>query len=286
VTGGAADSENHGVARPQRRGPKRSRGLSVLIAFASTLVVGGGIGYVLVTSTGWSRFQQTFFDFGAFADDLPEIASAFVLNIKIFLIAEVLILAFALLLAIMRSLRDPVFFPVRAFAIVYADLFRGIPSVLIVFLLGFGLPSLELPGVTKDPFVWGLAALVIVWVAYVSEVYRAGIESVHPSQDAAARSLGLSGVQSFRYVVLPQAVRRVVPPLMNDFIGLQKDSALVAFLGPIEAFRQSQIDSSASFTFTPYVVSACLFLAITVPLTRLVDWLVARDRRRSLAGAR
>ena len=139
---------------------------------------------------------------------------------------------------------------------------------------------------TKDPFVWGVATLVIVWVAYVSEVYRAGIESVHPSQDAAARSLGLSGVQSFRYVVLPQAVRRIVPPLMNDFIGLQKDTALVAFLGPIEAFRQAQIDDAATFNFTPYVVSACLFLAITVPMTRLVDWLVARDRRRSLAGAR
>jgi polar amino acid transport system permease protein len=250
------------------------------------VVVLGAVGYVLVNSAGWSRFQETFFDFGVLADSLPEIASGFLLNIKIFLIAEVLILAFALLLAIMRSLRDPVFFPIRAFAVVYADLFRGIPSVLIVFLLGFGIPSLQLPGVTKDPLIWGIATLVIVWVAYVSEVYRAGIESVHPSQDAAARSLGLSGVQSFRYVVLPQAVRRVVPPLMNDFIGLQKDTALVAFIGPIEAFRQAQIDASATFTFTPYVVSACLFLAITVPLTRLVDWLVVRDRRRSLAGAR
>jgi polar amino acid transport system permease protein len=284
--GRAADSENPGVAPASRRRQRRSRGFAVLIALISTAVVLGGVGYVLVNSAGWSRFQGIFFDFGVFAEDLPEIAGAFFLNIKIFLIAEVLILAFALVLAIMRSLRDPVFFPIRAFAVIYADLFRGIPSVLIVFLLGFGIPSLQLPGVTKDPLVWGITTLVIVWVAYVSEVYRAGIESVHPSQDAAARSLGLSGVQSFRYVVLPQAVRRVVPPLMNDFIGLQKDTALVAFIGPIEAFRQAQIDSSASFTFTPYVVSACLFLAITVPLTRLVDWLVARDRRRSLAGAR
>jgi polar amino acid transport system permease protein len=283
---GAADSANPGATRVPSRLRRRSRGLGILIAVISTVVVGAIGGYVVVNSAGWPRFQSTFFDLNVFADDFPEIASAFLLNIKIFLIAEVLILTFALLVAIMRSLRDPVFFPIRAAAVIYADLFRGVPSVLVVFLLGFGIPSLQLPGVTKDPLVWGLAALVIVWVAYVSEVYRAGIESVHPSQDAAARSLGLSGVQSFRFVVLPQAVRRVVPPLVNDFIGLQKDSALVAFLGPIEAFRQSQIDSSASFAFTPYVVSACLFLAITVPLTRLVDWLVARDRRRSLAGAR
>jgi polar amino acid transport system permease protein len=257
-----------------------------LVALISTAVVVGGVGYIVVNSTGWSRVQRTFFDAGVFADSVPDIAGSFLVNIKIFVIAEVLILAFALFLAIGRSLRDPVFFPVRAFAVIYADLFRGIPSVMLVFLLGFGIPALELPGVTKDPFVWGVATLVIVWVAYVSEVYRAGIESVHPSQDAAARSLGLSGPQSFRYVVLPQAVRRIVPPLMNDFIGLQKDTALVAFLGPIEAFRQAQIDEAATFNFTPYVVSACLFLAITVPMTRLVDWLVARDRRRSLAGAR
>jgi len=256
------------------------------VAATSTLLVLGVLGYAVVNAAGWPRVQATFFDGETFADSFPEIADAFLVNVRIFLIAEVLILVFALLMAIMRSLRDPVFFPVRAFAVGYVDLFRGIPSVLIVYLLGFGIPALQLPGVTKDPLTWGLAALVIVWVAYVSEVYRAGIESVHPSQDAAARSLGLSGVQSFRYVVLPQAVRRIVPPLMNDFIGLQKDSALVAFLGPIEAFRQAQIDNAATFNFTPYLVSACLFLAITVPLTRLVDWLVARDRRRSLAGAR
>jgi polar amino acid transport system permease protein len=257
-----------------------------MVAAASTVLVLGVVGTVVVNSAGWPRFAATFFDPEVFADSFPEIASAFLLNVKVFLIAEVLILGLALVMAIMRSLKDPVFFPIRAFAVGYVDLFRGIPSVLIVYVLGFGIPALQLPGVTKEPLVWGLAALVIVWVAYVSEVYRAGIESVHPSQDAAARSLGLSGVQSFRYVVLPQAVRRIIPPLMNDFIGLQKDSALVAFLGPIEAFRQAQIDNSATFNFTPYVASALLFLAITVPLTRLVDWLVARDRRRTLAGAR
>jgi polar amino acid transport system permease protein len=282
---GAADSANPGVALRSRR-PRGRRTLGVVVAVTSTLVVVGVIGWIVVHSAGWPRLQATFFDAQVFSDSLPEIASAFLVNVRIFLIAEILILTFSLLLAILRNLRDPVFFPVRAFAVVYVDLFRGIPSILIVYLLGFGIPALQLPGVTKDPLVWGVAALVIVWVAYVSEVYRAGIESVHPSQDAAARSLGLSGVQSFRYVVLPQAVRRIVPPLMNDFIGLQKDSALVAFLGPIEAFRQAQINEAATFNFTPYVVSACIFLAITVPLTRFVDWLVVRDRRRSLANAR
>src|SRR4029079_8522319 len=153
----------------------------------------------------------------------------------------------------MRNLPGPVFFPFRLGAVVYLDIFRAIPSVLVIYLLGFGIPGLRLPGVTTDGFVWGLVALVIVWSAYVAEVYRAGIEGVHPSQEAAARSLGLSRFQGLRYVVLPQAVRRVVPPLMNDFIGLQKDTALVASIGLIEVFRRAQILESGSFNFTPFV---------------------------------
>jgi polar amino acid transport system permease protein len=177
-----------------------------------------------------------------------------------------------------------VFFPLRAFAVVYADLFRGIPTILVIYLLGFGIPALGLSGVPVDPLFWGVVALVLVYSAYVSEVYRAGIESVHPSQAAAARSLGLSHAKTLRFVVLPQAVRRVVPPLLNDFIGLQKDTALVGLLGVVEAFRQSQIESSATFNFTPYLVTAILFVALTIPLARLTDWLVARDRRRQLAA--
>jgi polar amino acid transport system permease protein len=203
--------------------------------------------------------------------------------VKIFCIAEVVILLTALGLAVVRSLPGPVFFPLRLLAIVYADLFRGIPTILLVYILGFGIPALQLSGVPTSEFFWGTVALVLVYTAYVSEVYRAGIESVHPSQNAAARSLGLSHGQSLRYVVIPQAVRRVVPPLLNDFIGLQKDTALVALLGVVEAFRQSQIDASATFNYTPYMATALMFLIVTVPMTRLTDWLIERDRRRRQA---
>ncbi len=205
---------------------------------------------------------------------------------KIFCIAEVVILVSALGVAIIRSLRGPILFPLRALAIIYSDLFRGIPTILVVYLLGFGVPTLALSGVPKSTLFWGVTALVLVYTAYVSEVYRAGIESVHPSQEAAARSLGLSRTKTLRFVIVPQAVRRVVPPLLNDFIGLQKDSALVALLGPVEAFRQSQIDAAATFNFTPYVVTALLFVLLTIPMARLTDWLVARDRRRQAAGGR
>jgi polar amino acid transport system permease protein len=205
-------------------------------------------------------------------------------NVKLFCVAEVIILPAALLLAVLRSLPGPVFFPIRALAIVYADLFRGIPTILVIFMLGFGMPALGLDWIPQSQFFWAVVALVLVYTAYVSEVYRAGIESVHPSQEAAARSLGLSRFQSLGYVVLPQAVRRVIPPLLNDFIGLQKDTALVGALGVVEAFRQSQINQAATFNGTYYLVAATLFVAITIPLARFTDWIVARDRRRQQAG--
>jgi polar amino acid transport system permease protein len=204
--------------------------------------------------------------------------------VKIFLIAEAIILVTALALAILRSLPGPVFFPIRALAIVYTDLFRGIPTILLILMLGVGMPSLGVEGIPIDPVFWATVALVLVYTAYVSEVYRAGIESVHPSQDAAARSLGLTRFQSLRFVVVPQAVRRVIPPLLNDFIGLQKDTALVGTLGVVEALRQSQIIEAAEFNGTPYLVAATLFVAITIPLARFTDWLIARDRRTRLAA--
>ena len=239
----------------------------------------------IVNSPGWPEAKRAFFDWSEFRDSLPEIASAFQTNVKIFLIAEVFILVFALVLAVLRSLPGPVFFPLRALAIVYADLFRGIPTILVIYILGFGAPALGLAGIPTSTIFWGIVSLVLVYSAYVSEVYRAGIESVHPSQEAAARSLGLTRGQTLRFVILPQAVRRVIPPLLNDFIGLQKDSALVALLGTVEAFRQSQINVAATFNYTPYLATALLFVAITIPLARFTDWLVARDRRRRLAGA-
>ena len=202
------------------------------------------------------------------------------MNIKIFLIAEVFILVIGLSIAILRSLPGPVFFPVRLLMIVYTDFFRGVPTILVIYLFGFGVPALAISGVPRSEFVWGIVALTLVYSAYVSEVYRAGIESVHPSQEAAARSLGLSKTKAMRFVVLPQAVRRVVPPLLNDFIGLQKDTALVALIGPVEAFRQSQIEVAANFDYTPYFATALLFVALTIPMARFTDWLVARERRR------
>ena len=206
------------------------------------------------------------------------------MNVKLFLTAEAIILPAALLLAVLRGLPGPVFFPIRVLAIAYADLFRGLPTILVIFMLGFGMPALGLEWIPDSQFFWAVVALSLVYTAYVSEVYRAGIESVHPSQAAAARSLGLSHGQSLRYVVLPQDVRRVIPPLLNDFIGLQKDTALVGALGVVEAFRQAQIDQAATFNGTYYLVAATLFVAITIPLARFTDWLVARDRRRQQAG--
>jgi polar amino acid transport system permease protein len=189
-----------------------------------------------------------------------------------------------LLLAVMRSLPGPVFFPFRLMAISYIELFRAVPGILVIFLLALGVPGLRIPGLVTEFFFWGVVALVLVWSAYVAEVYRAGIEAVHSSQEAAARSLGLSRLQGLRYVVLPQAVRRVIPPLLNDFIGLQKDTALVSFVGVVEVFRRSQIIAGGAFNFTPYVVCALFFLAMTIPLARLVDHFAVRDRRRQLAG--
>jgi polar amino acid transport system permease protein len=258
-------------------------GRGALIATFSTLVFFTAIVLLITHAPGWPEVRSTFLDWGQFKDSMPDIARAFLLNVKIFCIAEVLILIFALLLAVIRSLPGPAAFPLRMVAIAYADFFRGVPTILVIATLGFGAPALQLKGVPLSVVFWGIVSLVLVYTAYVSEVYRAGIESVHPSQTAAARSLGLSHWQSLRTVVLPQAVRRVIPPLLNDFIGLQKDTALVGFLGAVEAFKQSQIDAAATFNYTSFVAAALLFVALTIPLARFTDWLVARDRRRRQA---
>ena len=250
------------------------------MAVVSTTVFFGLIAVLVVNSPGWSEVKRSFFNREIFDASFPSIADAFLLNVRIFLIAEVFILVAALGIAVLRSLPGPVFFPLRALAVGYTDVFRGIPTILVVYILGFGAPALQIQGVPTDPLFWGIVSLVLVYSAYVAEVYRAGIESVHPSQEAAARSLGLTQPQALRFVVLPQAVRRVVPPLLNDFIGLQKDTALVALIGPVEAFRQSQIEVAGSFNYTPYLVTALLFLLLTIPLARFTDWLIARDRRR------
>jgi polar amino acid transport system permease protein len=267
--------------------PLRAEGAKgVAIALISTVLVIGIVVLVVTRSPSWPQFRQLFFNGQEFRDTFPEVARRFVLNIEIAVVCEVFILALALLLAVMRSLPGPVFFPIRAMSIVYVDLFRGIPTIMLVYMLGFGIPGLRLPGVPSSGLFWAAVALVISYSAYVAEVYRAGIESVHPSQAAAARSLGLTRSQTMRSVIIPQAVRRVIPPLLNDFIGLQKDTALVAFVAvTAEAFKQATIDSSADFNYTPVVAAALLFLLLTVPMTRFVDWLVARERAKRQTGS-
>jgi polar amino acid transport system permease protein len=265
-----------GVGNDGRRG--------AIIALLSTVVFVLLVGFAISRAPGWQEVQRAFFDWGYFKDSFPEIARAFMLNVKIFMIAEVFILVFALLLAVLRSLPGPVFFPLRALSVVYTDFFRGVPTILVIALLGFGAPALQVQGIPTSTTFWGIVALVLVYSAYVSEVYRAGIESVHPSQEAAARSLGLTRAQTLRRVILPQAVRRVIPPLLNDFIGLQKDTALVGTLGAVEAFQQSQIDANATFNYTALLAAAVLFVAITIPLARFTDWLILRDRRRREAS--
>jgi polar amino acid transport system permease protein len=257
---------------------------SVAIAVASTIVFVAVIAVVVVNSPGWDEVRQFFFNGERFKESFPKVAEAFLVNVKLFCLAEVLILVFGLVLAVLRSLPGPAFFPIRLLAIVYTDVFRGVPTILVIAMLGFGAPVLGISGVPRSTFFWAVVALVLVYSAYVAEVYRAGIQSVHPSQEAAARSLGLSRAQTLRFVIVPQAVRRVIPPLLNDFIGLQKDTALVAILGTVEAFRQAQIDTAASFNYTAYTATAIVFILVTIPLARFTDWLIDRDRRKQLSG--
>ena len=263
---------------PRMRG--RLRRNSALIASISTFAVLGVIVLVFVTAPGARKFQEAFLSPDAALESAHPVWTGFVINIELMLAAEALVLVFALVIAVVRGLPGPAAFPLRMLAIAYTDFFRGVPTILVIYILGFGAPALQLGGVPSSPLFWGITALVLVYSAYVAEVYRAGIESVHPSQVAAARSLGLTRWQSLRFVVLPQAVRRVVPPLLNDFIGLQKDTALLALIGVLETFRQSQVDVAGAFNYTPYLATALLFVLITIPLARLTDWLIARERRR------
>jgi polar amino acid transport system permease protein len=287
LTGPLDQTSAESPPAPSRRRPPRlrTRGGALLVAAISTIVFFTAIAVIVVNAPGWEQVKNAFFDWENFVESAPRIVSKFWVNVALFLIAEVLILALGLLLAVMRSLPGPVLFPLRLLATIYVDLFRALPGVLVIFVLGFGIPGLRLPGVPNDPFFWGVVALTLLYSAYVSEVYRSGIDSIHPSQAAAARSLGLSHVQALRHVVLPQAVRRVIPPLLNDFIGLQKDTVLVSFIGVVEIFRQTVIRQQATFNYTPFMVTALVFLAVTIPLARLTDWLIAHERDRRYAAS-
>jgi len=260
---------------------KRLKRRSGLIAGTSTAIVVALLIIFIPRTPGWYKVRRSFFNGEVFADTFPGLLSAFVKDIQIFAWCAPCIVILGMILAVCRSVRTPALFPLRLFAAAYTDIFRGVPVILTILLIGFGVPGLGMSRPWNSPYLWGSVALVLAYSSYVAEVFRAGIESVHESQRAAARSLGLSSGQTMRFVVLPQAVRRVVPPLMNDFISLQKDVALVSLIGPIEILRQAGIDKSKYANFTPYVGAAIIFLLLTIPETRFVDHLMTRERRRT-----
>ncbi len=261
---------------------RRSRARrSTLVALLSTAVFAVVAWVTVTTAPGWPRVRQSFFDPEVAWRSLPAILEGLWLNLRVLVVCGALILVLALVVAGLRTLRGPVWFPLRVLATAYVDLFRGLPLIILLYLVGFGLPALRLTGVPNDHVVLGGTALVLAYTAYVAEVFRAGIESVHPSQVAAARSLGLGPRKTMRLVVLPQAVRRVMPALLNDFVALQKDCGLISVLGAVDAVRAAQIEQSRAFNFTPYVVAGLLFVLLAVPTARFADALGRRvDRRR------
>ncbi len=258
---------------------------STLIGLASTGLVAAGAAVVVVRSPGWPRVRSSFFDLAVARATAPDVLRGLWLNVRVMAVCAVVILIVGLGLAVLRTLRGPVFFPARALATGYVDLFRGLPLLLVLLLVGFGVPGLRLQGMPTSVVFYGGVALVLTYSSYVAEVFRAGIESVHPSQLAAARGLGLSYPQAMRFVVLPQAVRRVVPPLLNDLVSLQKDSGLISVLGVIDAVRAAQIGQAEYASFTPYVVAGVFFVLLTIPLTRLTDRVARRQGWPSPSGA-
>jgi polar amino acid transport system permease protein len=269
----------------RRRLRRRQRTRSLLVATTAVVVLFVGLGLAIVGSPGWPRVQALFFDWDHAKASFPEIRDRFWVNVRLFLIAEPFILVLALAVALARSSRAALLVPLRLLAVVYTDLFRGIPTILLILLLGFGMPALQLQGIPNSALFWAGVGLVLSYGAYVAEVFRAGIESIHPSQVASAAALGLGRGQTMRFVVVPQALRRVVPPLLNDFVSLQKDTALVAVVGGFDAVFAARDYGNFNFNYTPYVVVAAFFVVLTVPLARLTDWLQRRYAERERAGA-
>lgn len=263
---------------------RRAAHRSILIAAASTIAFALAA-FLLVTNTpGWERVQTSFFSAEYALKALPKVIDGLWLNLRVMFIAEILILFIGLLVALARTTKSPVLFPLRIVAAAYTDIFRGLPLLLVILLLGLGVPALRIEGLTNSVVVWGGAALVLTYSAYVAEVLRAGIESVHPTQRMAARALGMSNVQTTRYVVLPQAIRRVIPPLLNDLVSLQKDSGLISILGAIDAIKAASIITATSFNFTPYVTAGVVFVLLTIPMARFADYVTARMNKRQQQG--
>jgi len=252
---------------------------STTIAIISTTVVALLIYLLVPLAPGWPAVKKSFFNAEIFIKSFPTLLEAFLLDVMIFLWCAPLIAILGLVIALCRDARSPALYPLRLFGAIYTDVFRGVPVILIVYLIGFGVPGLGLSRPWNSPYIWGSLALILTYSAYVAEIFRSGIESIHSSQRAAAASLGLSPSDTMRFVVLPQAIRRVVPANMNMFIALQKDVALLSFIGPVEILRQAGVYKSLYANFTPYVVAAVIFLIITIPATRLADHLMSKQRR-------
>jgi polar amino acid transport system permease protein len=268
VTAGEATLGRRAARETAKR--RRARKGQAIAAISSVIVIGGLVALAL-TSPGWPNVRDTFFSWSAFKDSFPDVASAFWLDIRMFCVIEVAVLIVGMVIALIRTSRAAALFPLRLLAAVFVDFFRGVPVILLVVLIGFGVPALELSGLPTDPVVLGGIALTLSYSAYVGEVYRAGIASIHRGQRDAALAIGLTEGQALRRVILPQAVRRVGPPLLNDFIALQKDVALVSILGVVEAFREAQIITASTFNYTPLLAAALLYLCVTVPLARVLD---------------
>jgi polar amino acid transport system permease protein len=252
---------------------------SIVVAAVSTAAVGAVLYFGVTGAPGWDRVRQSFLDPSIAADALPDILRGLWLNIRLLVFCALGSLALGLVIALLRTLRGPVFFPVRALAVSYTYTFRGLPLIIVIYVLTLGVPGLRLQGM-PSVLVLGGAAMVLTYSGYIAEVFRAGIESVHPSQVAAARSLGLTYRQAMRHVVLPQAVRRVAPPLLNDTVALQKDVGLVSLAGPIDAVRAAQISTAQHFNYTPYIVAGVLFVLLAIPLIAVTDWVTVRSARR------
>ena len=258
---------------------------STLVALISTVVIASVLVIVVTGAPGFKLVRQSFFSWRYALSSFPHVASGLWLNLRVMFIAEIFVLIFGLLIALARTSHSPILYPVRLLATIYTDIFRGLPLLLVLFLVGLGVPGLQISWITNSAVVLGTVSLILTYSAYVAEVIRAGIEAVNPAQRMAGRALGLSQTQTQRYVILPQALRKVAPPLLNDLVSLQKYSGLISVLGAIDAIRAAGIETAQSFNFTPYVVAGALFVALTIPLTRFTDWLTRKqDRARVQQG--
>lgn len=275
-----------GVALPPYSGPtrremreRRMKRRSMAIAAISTALVVAALYLLVPLAPGWDKVKAAFFNWDILAKTFPKLLNAFVIDIMVFAWSAPIIALWGLVIALCRDARSPALFPLRLFAIAYNDIFRGVPVILVIYLIGFGVPGLGLPRPWNSPYLWGTVALVLSYSAYVAEVYRTGIDSIHESQRSAAKSLGLTQAEIMRFVILPQAIRRVIPANMNNFISLQKDVALLSFIGPVEVLRQAGVQKSLLANFTPYLGAAIIFLAVTIPATRLTDRMIAKQNK-------